>query len=161
MNTLLAIFSFCLFMMGLIMSVLTYDAQQKLGLKCVDHKVQVGLNLLLMLSVMMVMMPLMLLFCHWHCGCPQYDLPYIQMTIFILLSMGVTSLSVYTGLKKECAASNAKTFTLATAILTLLSVVVYMSYLVKHGMPATGTHHGGGATPAYSAGSSIEMTEYK
>jgi hypothetical protein len=152
MNSLLAVFSFSMFMMGLILSVLTYDAQQKLSTECVNHRVQIGLNFMLMLSVMMVVLPLMQLFCHWHCGCPQYDIPYVTISMMILVVMGTTSMTVWSGLKGKCNADNTIRFSLTTAILSFTLVAIYIAYIVKS------KSSGGLKTHSGSAASSIEMT---
>jgi len=100
-NPKLATFSFFIFICGLILSVLTIDAQKKLSSSCVNSSVNNGLNMLLMLSVMMTCVPILQTICYSSCECDAGHLPYkpIMITIFILMIVGTSM--VINGLNKD------------------------------------------------------------
>lgn len=100
-NPKLATFSFFIFLIGLCLTFLVSSTHGKLSNKCVSNKVQIGINVLLMLSVMMTIIPLVQLYCHWGCGCPQNDLTYKWIIVGIAILMLATSSVVFDGLKED------------------------------------------------------------
>jgi hypothetical protein len=100
-NPKLATFSFLIFLAGLILSVLTVDAQKKLSSTCVNSSVNNGLNILLMLSVMMTCIPVLQLICYSSCACDAGHLPYKPIVIAISVLMIIGTSMVINGLNKD------------------------------------------------------------
>lgn len=133
-NGFLATFSFFLFVAGAVLTVLTVDAQQKLSLSCTNKKVQNGLSFLLMLCIVMTTVPIMQLFCHWGCGCPQENLPYEWIVIIICVLMIAGSGTIINGLNEDadtCESSGGKTKGYAISILSF-SVILLFILIVVH-----------------------------
>lgn len=134
-NPKLATFSFFLFIAGTVLTILAVDAQQKLSSSCVNSNVQNGLNFLLMLSVVMMTIPIMQLFCHWGCGCPQTDLPYKGVVIFISILMIAGSSIVINGLNKNkntCTSSGSNTKGYAIGVLTFNVILIFIFILIQN-----------------------------
>ena len=128
-NPKLATFSVFLCIVGVVLTVLTVDAQQKLSTSCVNSNVQNGLNFLLMLSVGMLTIPIMQLFCHWGCECPQNDLPYKGVVIFISILMIAGSSMVISGLNKDkntCTSSGSNTKRYAIGVLSFNVILIFI-----------------------------------
>ena len=145
-NPKLATFSFFLFIAGVVLTVLTVDAQKKLSISCANSEVQNGLNFLLMLSVIMMTIPIMQLFCHWACGCPQNDLPYKGLVIFISILMIVGSSIVINGLNKDkhkCTSTGSNTKNYAIGVLTFNVVLIFI-FILTYTKPWKKFMHGGG-----------------
>jgi len=126
----LATFSFVLFVVGMVLTYLTIDQQSKLSNQCVSTKVQTGFNIILMLSVMMMVIPLIQLGCHWGCGCPQNNLWYRWIIIIICVLFISTGGVVWNGLDNDanCSLSSVKYYIkglviLASVLLTTLVIV--------------------------------------
>ena len=100
-NRYLFIFSFFLFAAGVTLTSLTYFTYGKLSNKCVSHQVQIGMNILLMLSIIMTIVPLIQLYCHSSCKCPQENLKYKFLIIFILVLLITVSSVVLNGLTDD------------------------------------------------------------
>lgn len=138
-NPKLSTFSFLLFITGAILTILTVDAQKKLSTSCANSKVQNGLNFLLMLSVIIMTIPIMQLFCHWGCGCPQKDLPYRGISIFISILMIAGSSVVINGLntdKNTCISTGEYTKGYAISVLAfnvILVLVFILTYIKPRG----------------------------
>lgn len=131
-NPTLATFSFFLFIAGTVLTVLTVDAQKKLSTSCINSKVQNGLNFLLMLSVIMMTVPIMQLFCHLSCRCPQEDLPYKGVVIFISILMIAGSSMVISGLnndKNTCTSSGHNTNGYAIGVITFNVILIFIFIL--------------------------------
>jgi len=139
-NTKLAYFSFFMFIVGIVCTVLVWDIQSKLSNKCIDTKVQNGLNFLLALSVMMVVVPIVQIVCYWGCGCKQDDLPYTGLTLVILLTLAVTSWVVYSGLKGDCDLDYGKN---VVGIIGGISTGILVLYGGYKGYQAYGGKYGG------------------
>ena len=128
-NPILATFSFFLFVAGAVLTVLTVDAQHKLSTSCANKKVQNGLNFLLMLCVVMMTVPIMQLFCHWGCGCPQKDLPYGWVVIIICVLMIAGSSAVINGLNEDadtCKSSGGNTKGYAIGISSFSVILLFI-----------------------------------
>lgn len=124
-NSNLAVFSFVVFVFGLILTYLTVDQQTKISNQCVSKNVQTGLNLILMLSLMMTIIPLIQLFCHWNCGHPQNDPPigYRSIVIGLCVLLATAGGFVWNGLDNE---PNCK---LGSALSYMKSLVLSTSFL--------------------------------
>lgn len=126
-NSTLATFSFFVFVFGLIMSYLTIDQHSKLPSTCTSNKVQTGFNIILMLSLMMVIIPIVQLFCHWGCGCPQTNLWYRWIVVGILSLMIAAGSTVLSGLSdSKCSLASAKSFmgSLVGVSVTLIVIIL-------------------------------------
>lgn len=126
-NPKLATFSFIIFMCGLILAVLTVDAQKKLSTTCVNSSVNNGLNLLLMLSVMMSCIPILQLICYSSCECKAGHLPYkhIVMAISVLMIIGTSM--VINGLNKDktkCTNEGTKEYSIRVLSFSVILLVV-------------------------------------
>lgn len=132
-NSYLVSFSLFIFILGIILTYFTFNLQSELSNKCVSHKVQHGLNIILMLSLMMVVIPLIQLYCHSYCNCPQINLWYRKIVIFLSLSLAVTGGVVWNGLNNEvdCDSSDAKSFiyTLVLSGSVLFGLLVFGPYI--------------------------------
>ena len=132
-NPILATFSFFLFVTGIVLTVLTVDAQQKLSTSCANKKVQNGLNFLLMICVVMMTVPIMQLFCHWGCGCQQKDLPYGWVVMIICVLMIAGSSAVINGLNEDadtCKSSSGNTKGYAIGILSFGVILLFILIVV-------------------------------
>lgn len=111
-NPKLSTFSFFIFVFGMIMTYLTIDQQSKLSNLCVSSKVQTGFNIILMLSIMMMIIPLVQLYCHWGCGHPQKDISYKWIIVIISLLLVVLASITLNGIDSEpnCKLSSARSF---------------------------------------------------
>lgn len=111
-NPKLAIFSLFIFLFGMIMTYLTIDQQTKLSNLCVSSNVQTGFNIMLMLSIMMMIIPLIQLYCHLGCGHPQNDISYKWIIVIICLLIVVLASIILKGIDNEpnCKLSSARTF---------------------------------------------------
>jgi hypothetical protein len=111
-NPKLATFSFFIFLFGMIMTYLTIDQQSKLSDLCVSSKVQTSFNIILMLFIMMMIIPLIQLYCHWGCGHPQKDLSYKWIIVIICLILVLLASITLKGIEDEpsCNLSSARSF---------------------------------------------------
>lgn len=100
-NPKLATFSFFIFLIGSCLTYLLSLTHGKLSSKCISKQVQTGMNILLMLSTMMMIIPLIQLFCHWGCGCQQNDFTYKWIIVGISVLILVCSSVVLNGLKED------------------------------------------------------------
>jgi len=126
-NPKLATFSFTIFLSGLILSILTIDAQKKLSLMCVNSNINNGLNLLLMLSVMMTCIPILQLICYSSCACDAGHLPYktILITISVLMIIGTSM--IINGLNKDktiCISKDTKGYAVGVLSFSVILLVV-------------------------------------
>lgn len=143
-NSLLAVFSFFLFLAGAVLTVLTIYAQNTVPESCTNKNVHLGLNIMLMVSVIITVIPLMQVFCHWGCGCPQMDLSYKLWIIMISLVMAVGSSLVIYGLnadKSVCTNSNTKNTAIGilafSIVMILLMIFLYSRSSVVKGATKT------------------------
>jgi cytochrome bd-type quinol oxidase subunit 2 len=165
-NPTLATFSFVIFVTGMILTYLTASQQAKLSDKCVSNSVQGGMNLLLMMSVMMMVIPIIQLSCHWGCGCPQPDILYKWILLILLCLMLLGSSIVLNGLKDDCDASSVKSYMIgliSTSVIMITGLIVVP--LVVPGMQswATGSDDyyyptSSGNNPLSNSNDPIEMT---
>jgi hypothetical protein len=140
-NSNLATFSFLIFVFGLILTYLTVDQQSKLSTLCVSKNVQTGLNVILMLSIMMTILPLVQLFCHWKCGHPQNDpsIGYKWILVGISLLLATAGGFVWSGLEDEpnCKLDSAllymKGLVISTSLLSTF-LIVYPAIPIFKGM---------------------------
>lgn len=133
-NPILATFSFFLFVVGAVLTILTVDAQQKLSTSCANKNVQNGLNFLLMLCVIMMTVPIMQVFCHWGCDCPQKDLPYDWVVAIICILMIAGSSAVISGLNKDkdtCKSFNSNTKGYAIGILSFSVILLFILIIFR------------------------------
>ena len=127
-----ATFSFSIFVFGVIMTYLTADQQSKLPDTCNLTTVQLGLNLILMLSIMMMIIPLIQLYCNEVCGCTQTNLGigYRWIVLSILSLLIAASGTVLSGLTdascKLDSLSSYMTYTLVVSSVFLVIIVVMM-----------------------------------
>ena len=131
-NPKLATFSFFIFLSGLILSVLTIDAQKKLSSTCVNKNVNIGLNILLMLSVMMSCTPILQMFCYSLCKCNTGDLHYKIIVIVISILMAIGSAMIIIGLNKDkttCSNQNTKTYAIGVLSFSIImTVIMFFTY---------------------------------
>ena len=122
-NRYLFIFSFFLFAVGVTLTYFTYSTYGKLSNKCVSHQVQIGMNILLMLSIIMTIVPLIQLYCHSSCKCPQGNLKYKFVIIFLLVLIITVSSVVLNGLTNDdCDSKEIKA--LMIGLITTSSVIL-------------------------------------
>ena len=101
-NQKLTIFSFVIFIIGFCLTYSISYIHAGISDKCVSNQVQLGMNILLILSIMMMIIPLIQLYCHWGCNCPQNDISYKWIIMFISLLILVVSSIVLNGLTDNC-----------------------------------------------------------
>jgi hypothetical protein len=114
-----------------ILSYLTIDQQIKLDSKCVDMKVQNGLNVILMLFIMMTIIPFIQLACHSVCGRPQTYLSYKFIVIVILILITSAGATAWSGLDndKNCNTSSVKKYIKTLVITSSILLVLITSLL--------------------------------
>lgn len=133
-NSKLATFSFFVFVVGMILTYLTYSQHAKLSNKCVSKQVQTGMNVLLVLSTMMMVIPLVQLACHWGCSCPQNDLWYKWIVVSICIMMVITGSIVLNGLKGDCDTKSVKDFMIG--LITTGSIIVFILVVLPLVIPS-------------------------
>lgn len=131
-NPKLATFSFFIFISGLILSVLTIDAQKKLSPTCVNSSVNNGLNILLMLSVMMTCIPMLQIICYSSCACDAGHLHYKPILIANSVLLAIGTSMVINGLNKDkisCTSEGTKKYAVGVlSFSVILLVVMGLSY---------------------------------
>jgi len=132
-NRYLFIFSFFLFAAGVTLTSLTYFTYGKLSNKCVSHQVQIGMNILLMLSIIMTIVPLIQLYCHGSCKCPQKNLPYKFVIIFLLVLIITVSSVVLNGLTDDCDSKEIKA--LMIGLITTSSIILCLFFILPIILP--------------------------
>mgnify|MGYP000453839221 CR=1 FL=1 len=155
MNIALTYFSVFIFVAGIVLTVLTIDQHSKLSNKCVSKTVQTGFNIILMLSVMMIVVPLVQLFCHWGCGCQQKDLSYKWIVVILAVLLTTTSGVVLNGLNndKTCDSKSAKS--LMTGIIASGSILIFTLVFLPVIVPGVQSWWGArGSTPSVVSPSS-------
>ena len=124
-NSNLAIFSFFIFVIGMCLTYLTYSQNAKLSSKCVNKNVQIGMNVLLLLSTMMMVIPIVQLVCHWNCQCPQNDLWYRGIVVSLGVLIMTTASIVFSGLKGDCDNKSVKNLMIgliSTGVIILIGI---------------------------------------
>ena len=102
-NPNLAYFSFFVFLVGVVLTYLINLTHGNISDKCVSNQVQTGMNILLMLSVMMTVIPLIQIVCHWGCGCSQSYISYVWIILIIISILIIVVASVVlNGLTGDC-----------------------------------------------------------
>jgi hypothetical protein len=132
-NRYLFIFSFFLFAAGVTLTSSTFYTYGKLSNKCVSHQVQIGMNILLMLSIIMTIVPLIQLYCHSSCKCPQENLKYKFVIIFLLVLIITVSSVVLNGLTDDCDSKEIKT--LMIGLITTSSIILCLFFVLPIIMP--------------------------
>ena len=132
-NRYLFIFSFFLFAAGVTLTSLTYFTYGKLSNKCVSHQVQIGMNILLMLSIIMTIIPLIQLYYHGSCKCPQENLPYKFVIIFLLVLIITVSSVVLNGLTDDCDSKEIKA--LMIGLITTSSIILCLFFILPIILP--------------------------
>ena len=157
-NIKLTYFSTFIFMVGIVLTVLTVDQHSKISNKCVSKTVQLGFNVLLMLSVMMMVIPLVQVFCHWGCGCPQTNLNYKWIIVSLAVLLIASSSVVLNGLNsdKTCETKNAKSF--MTGIIIVCSSLVFMLVFLPIIVPGIQSWWGGRSKDSISSSSSVNQS---
>jgi cytochrome bd-type quinol oxidase subunit 2 len=160
-NPTLGTFSLVIFVTGMILTYLTSSQQAKLSDKCVSNSVQGGMNLLLMMSVMMMVIPIIQLSCHLGCGCPQPDILYKWILLILLCLMLVGSSIVLNGLTDDCDTSSLKSYMIgliSTSVIMITGLIVVP--LVVPGMQswATGSDDYYYPTSSGNSNDPIELT---
>lgn len=123
-NSVLATFSFFVFLVGVILTYLTIDQQSKLPPRCTSTKVNIGLNTILMLSVMMVILPIVQIWCYWGCKCPQTNLWYKWIVVAILTLLTGAASTVISDLDNvKCKSKSVKTYMVAMVAISVFSIV--------------------------------------
>jgi hypothetical protein len=123
-NSKLATFSFFLFVIGMILTYLSYSQHAKISYKCTSKQVQIGMNILLVLSTMMMIIPFVQLVCHWGCECPQNDLWYRGIIISLSALLMITASVVLNGLKDDCDTKSVRDFMIGLIVIGVIIIVV-------------------------------------
>jgi hypothetical protein len=123
-NPELATFSFFMFFIGTILTVLTYSQHEKLSLKCVNKLVQGGMNTLIILSTMIMVVPIVQLVCYWGCNHPQKDLWYRGIIISISTLIIITGSVVLSGLKCDCDTKSVKDFIISLIVAGFIIIII-------------------------------------
>jgi uncharacterized membrane protein len=123
-NTKLITFSILIFIVGCVLTYLNYSQYTKLSNKCVSDQVQVGLNIIIMLSIMMIFVPIVQFLCYWSCGCP--DVGFSYKWVFIILSLLLISAAsvVLNALKDECENSELKYYMIGLIVASIILIFV-------------------------------------
>ena len=150
-NPKLATFSFFVFMIGMILTYLTYSQHAKLSGKCVSKEVQTGMNALLVLSTMMMVIPFVQLVCHWGCDCPQNDLWYRGIVLSLAVLLLITASIVLNGLKGDCDTKSVKSFMIG--LIATGSVIIAFVGILPMVVPAMSEWTGGDSSSYYETGS--------
>lgn len=117
-------------MIGMILTYLTYSQHAKLSGKCTSKQVQTGMNVLLVLSTMMMVIPFVQLVCYRGCDCPQNDLWYRGIVVSIGLLLLVTASIVLNGLKDNCDTQSVKSIMIGL-IVTGVVIITFVGILSK------------------------------
>lgn len=129
-NIKLAYFSFFVFLVGVILTYLISLTHGNLSDKCISNQVQTGMNILLMLSVMMAVIPLIQLVCHIGCGCPQSYISYVWIVLMIISILIIVVASiVLNGLTGDCDENGAKQ--LMTGLIIVACVILVITVLPR------------------------------
>jgi hypothetical protein len=134
MNETLTVFSIFIFLFGVILTVFTVDRQNKLSKKCTSVSVNTGLNLILMLSIMMMLIPIIHLYCYRWCKCDQNVKnmgKWYKIIIIIILTILVTSGSVVIdGLNETtCKSSDVKSYMVGIITISVILILISLIYM--------------------------------
>jgi len=137
-NNYLVIFSLTIFLIGIILTYLTSLQHSNLSDKCVSKKVQIGMNIILMISTMMIVVPLVQLYCYWGCDCKQNDLRYKWIIIILAASLTIAASYVLNGLnnKTVCNTDGLKSYMIGlistgVVLIVILGIVPLFSPVIK------------------------------
>ena len=133
-NKKLTIFSFFIFLTGICLTYLISYTHSGISDKCVSNQVQLGMNILLMLSVMMMVIPLIQLYCHWGCNCPQNDISYKWIIIIISVLIIAVSSVVLNGLIDNCEKIEVKN--LMIGLISTGSVIIFTIGILPLAIPS-------------------------
>jgi hypothetical protein len=123
-NPTLATFSVFIFTIGMILTYLTSSKHAKLPNTCVSKQVHTGFNIILMLSIMMMIIPIVQLYCHWGCGCPQNDISYKWIIVIITFLLTISASVVLNGLKDKCDTSSVKSYMIGLIVTGVILIIV-------------------------------------
>jgi hypothetical protein len=157
-NSKLVTFSLLIFVIGMILTYLTNYYHSKLPYKCVNKSVQVGINILLVLSTMMMVVPFVQLVCHLSCKCPPNDLWYGGIIASIGSLLVITASVVLSGLKDECQVHNVKVFMIGLIIIG--SVITALVGILPFAVPAMREWIGNSRSRSSSSSSSSSSGGY-
>lgn len=120
----LTLFSIALFSIGVLLFILSLNAQNKLKSTCSSSKVNIGFNIILSVSVMLIVFPMSQLACFGACNCTGDDLNYKWISLALLLIIGVSGALVWNGIEtnSECDNTDAKSTTIVITIISFLSI---------------------------------------
>lgn len=139
------------FIIGFVLTYLTSSQYGKLPNTCVSKQVQLGLNIILMLSIMIMVIPIVQLYCHLYCIQNEDSYKWIIVTISFLL---VTAASVVlNGLKDKCNTSSLKSYMIGLIVSGIILIVI----IVVLPMIVPNSEQWINGSRDYSA---IEMDEY-
>ena len=140
-NPKLVIFSIFVFITGVCLTYLTSSTHSSLSNKCVSNQVNIGMNIILMLSVMMMIIPILQLYCHWGCGCPQNDISYKWIIIIISILIISTASVVLNGLTNECDDSSVKN--LMIGLISISFIILFIIVILPLVIPSLKNMMGG------------------
>ena len=124
-----------IFLMGIILTYLSYNSIKELKSTCVDKQVNLGLNILLMVGTMLIGLCLAYFFCVWRCDCPDragLSSKFVPFILILGVLMLVDGAMVWSKLKGDCDSSTAKR---NAGIITLggVAVIGLMSFILYQG----------------------------
>lgn len=119
-------FSIVLFIIGIILCILSVNAQNSLDPECVSSKVHIGLNIILSISIMLMILPLAQLMCFKSCGCTGDDLNYKFISLGLLVIIGITGAVIWNGIETDtgCDNSSAKSTAISITIMSFISIPI-------------------------------------
>lgn len=136
LNTELTLFSSVLFFIGILLLVLSINAQTSLKLTCVSKNVQIGFNIIISVAVMLIVFPIAQLICFGQCTCTGGDLKYKLIVSVLLLIIGISGAVIWNGINAnpECESDKAKNTALAITLISFLSMplVIFRKKIITY-----------------------------
>jgi hypothetical protein len=118
-----------LILLGLIILIIVTKIKGDISSKCVSKSVNIGLNIMLTMSIILIILPISNFVCRNNCDCQGNEFKYESFLIIIFvvfLILGVSSSFVWDGLNNnsDCDVKNAKTGIGFLTIISFLSLIV-------------------------------------
>ena len=115
------------FLTGIVVCYYTLEQQSKLPETC-TLKVQLSLNIILMLSVMLILLPLMQIYCQYICKCEDTNLAYNGVIVIILMSLIVIGINILSSLQQPgCNVGSVKSYIKGIIISNTVLIIIIAS----------------------------------
>lgn len=122
------IFPMSLFVFGVVLIILTINAQQQLPKECATSNVNISLNIMLMLGVMLIVIPITFFLCQKYCAsCNMSGMWYKLVFGGIGIVLAICGGIVWNG-TKDCSVSSVTRYGLIMMIIGILLPVILTFY---------------------------------